>query len=200
MALDRVGAGNIDSLTENSTEANKCNLWYDFSRLETLEMYDWSFARKRLTLSEHTDAPPDGVWAFRYQYPVDCVRARYLENPFQSILNPPFPTVTTYNTDAVPYEVGVDENGITKSIMTNMDDAVLVYTFDQQDVNMFSLIFVGALSFILASNIAYTLSGKEKLAEGLRRQGEIKVVTAAANSYNESVPQAPRDADWIRGR
>ena len=78
MALSHVGAeSDIESLTEKTAEAIQCNLWYNFSRQQILEIYDWSFARRRLGLAPHDDTisetstdPWAGVWSFRYQYPL----------------------------------------------------------------------------------------------------------------------------------
>jgi len=82
MALSNIGAkSTIESITENTPEAKRCNLWYDFSRLQTLEIFDWNFAQKRLTLALHSDVAPDGVWTFRYQYPSDGANIRFLQNP-----------------------------------------------------------------------------------------------------------------------
>lgn len=200
MALSHIGAkSNIESLSEGSAESNVCNLWYDHARRKTLEMYDWNFARKRLTLSAHTDDPPDGVWAYRYQYPSDCVRFRYIENPFQelpTVFGPPH----ILGSDAVPFEVATDEDGTTRSILTDMSEAVGVYTFDLEDENMFSSTFVDALSYMIASRIAFSITGKANLKEDMRRSAVIEIQTAAANSHNESVAKAPRDTDWIRVR
>lgn len=52
MALSHIGADStIESMAESSAEAAQCNLWYDYSRLQVLEAYDWGFARKRLDLA-----------------------------------------------------------------------------------------------------------------------------------------------------
>ena len=80
-ALSKVGTDStIETLTENSAEAKACNLWFETARKQALSAYDWPFARKRLALAVHGDDPPD-EWAYRYQYPADCVKARFVENP-----------------------------------------------------------------------------------------------------------------------
>jgi hypothetical protein len=82
MALSKIGASSsIESLTEESAEANECNLWYTFSRRQTLQATDWGFARRRITLATHGDDPPSGVWGYRYQYPSDCLTMRKIESP-----------------------------------------------------------------------------------------------------------------------
>lgn len=201
MALSHVGAGRIEALTENSAEAVECNTWYDHARLETLEAYDWNFARKRLVLSAHSEDPPDGVWGFRYQYPTDCVRARYMENPtvvHQSIVRG-VPTQLV-EPDAIPFVVEMDDDGITKSILTDLDDATLVYTFDQKDTNAFSRAFITTLAYVVASYVAFPLTGKLNIKKEMNFLARLTLQNAAANNHNENVPRAPRESEFIRGR
>jgi len=85
-ALGNIGArDSIESFDEASTAARQAKLWYDFSRVQALEGFDWSFARKRQALALIEEVPTgDPVayeWAYRYQYPSDCVSARYIVNP-----------------------------------------------------------------------------------------------------------------------
>ncbi len=48
MALSHIGASStIESFGEDTNGAQQVNLWYDFSRQQTLESYDWGFARTK---------------------------------------------------------------------------------------------------------------------------------------------------------
>jgi len=207
MALSHVGArSSIESLEDEiSNEAEVCRLWYEFSRRQTLEGFDWNFARKRITLTKHSEDPPDGVWGFRYVYPADAVVARKLENPTGTVEGQTGRWITDFSTpevrgDAVPFEVETDSTGKTKSILTNLSDAKLVYTFDQLDTGLYSPLFVEALSRALGSHIAFTLTGKLALANALAQSFQNAMLVASASSANEMVERPPRDADFIRGR
>ena len=190
MALSHVGVSStIESLTENSVEAAQISLWYDFSREQALEMLDWNFARKRQTLASHADDPADdGVWAFRYQYPADALMARTLVNPAGP------------DADAIPFEVENSEDGSDKSILTDLDEAVLVYTFNLQDTGLFSPMFIEALSYLMAHHIAFALTGDRAL-KGEMLQTYIALLRVA-QTYNANEGQAapPRDAESIRAR
>jgi hypothetical protein len=188
MALSNVGArSSIESFTEGTAESNEAELWYDYSRLQTLEVYDWSFARKRLTLATHSDDPP-AQWAYRYQYPSDCVSFRKIANPAGN------------NQPAIPFEIETDDNNETKSILTNLDDAVGVFTFDLETVALFSPFFVEMFSFALASHIAMALTGKLKVREAMVATFGSLQRAAPATNANERVGEAPKDADWVEGR
>lgn len=202
MALANVGARNsIESLTEESVEAKAVNLWYDFSRVLILEGYDWNFARKRLTLAEHTEAPPDNIWSYRYTYPADCVNMRKLQQP-DFTTNPLFANtyLTLSEPDAIPFDIEMNSTGNTKTILTDLEDAIAVYTFDQQDVNLFSLHFVQTLAYALGYNIAYQLTGKRSVQETMFNAYNIMLGNAAMKDANEHVDRKPREAEGIRAR
>lgn len=187
MALSHVGArAKIQTLTENSAEAKQCNIWYDFSRTQALEAYDWAFARKRLTLALDGDAAPD-EWSFRYQYPADCVAFRRIWNP-----NGP-------DDDAIPFAVETNSNQA-RTILTNLDSAVGVYTFDLSSTVMFTPFFVEALSHLLAHHIAFSLTGKLDIKNQEMQIFNAMIRQAGAANANEAVDPPPRDAEWVRGR
>ncbi len=196
MALTHVGAENdIESLLEETIEAKACNTWYDFSLLQTLEAFDWSFARRRVVLTLHGDTisttsnqPLAGVWGFRYVYPENCVVLRKMQHPNA----PP--------DNALPFEIELSLAGTEKTVVTNVENAVAVYTFNQTAANLYTPGFVLALSYALAANIAYSLTAKLTVAKEMERRFGISIGHAAANMLNEAVEKPPRDTDWIRDR
>jgi len=201
MALSFIGAkSTIESLTEDSAEAKECNLWYDYSRLQTLSTNDWSFARRRQTLATHGDDPPDGIWAYRYVYPSDAVVLRKLENPSGSALLAYYPDYSTFQADAVPFSVEMSDDTTTKSILTDLNEAVAVYTFDQEQVNFFTPFFVEMLALQIASRVGFALTGELDIVNTMVQRFIRMAAIAPAQDANERVGQPPRDADHIRGR
>lgn len=189
LALIALGnASLIESLSENSVEAKLINELYDQSRKQTLEAFDWSFARKRLVLSTHADDPPDGVWAYRYQYPADCLAFRRIENPMGE------------EADAIPFTVEPGDDGTTKSILTDLNEAKGIYTFDQELVDLFSSHYVDTLAYSLAYKIAIPLTGSRALQSDMIQLYGAMIRAAPAVDTKEEQKDAPRDTDWIRGR
>jgi len=203
MALSNLGAkANIESFSEASKEARAISLWYDHSRLATLEDYNWSFAVKRATLTSHSEGPPSGIWSYRYQYPADCVLARHLQNPeyvasSRTIWDVPQVLVEP---DAIPYIIEMNSTGTEKTILTDLNDAVLVYTFDQQNVIHFSRNFSTALSFMLAYFIAIPITGRADLKDQMAQYYSFHMRRAAARDGNEAIQRPPREAESIRAR
>tara|TARA_Y100000310_G_scaffold25627_1_gene24510 strand:+ start:4199 stop:4813 length:615 start_codon:yes stop_codon:yes gene_type:complete len=190
MALSNIGANStIETMEENSAEAKECNLWYHYSRLQALAANDWSWARRRLTLTAHSIDPPSGVWGYRYQYPSDCVVFRSIQNPAGE------------KADPIPFEIEAAGSAYdTKSILTDADDAIGVYTFDQRVVTMFSEFFVEMFAFALASHIVFALTGSKELRKEMIGGFQSMARIAPASDANERAGAPPRDTDWIRGR
>lgn len=200
MALSHIGAKSyIESLAEQTAEAKQCKMWYQFSLVQCLEAFDWSFARKRDQLAPASDAPP-AQWSYRYQYPADCVAMRRLWNPAGE------------QADAVPYEIETQNSTGIKTILTDMGyatefpsvappcGAVGVYTFLNNVPATYTVFFVELLSRCIASHIAFSLTGKDKVVQAQTNAYQQVLRAAPAYDANERVGQPPRDAEWIRGR
>lgn len=188
MALSHVGtSSSMESIDENTPAAKQCKLWFDSSRIETLEAYDWSFARVRKTLAADSEDPPS-EWTYRYQYPAGCVTARLIENPAGP------------DADAIPYQIELNASGERKTILTDAQDAVLICTGDITDPGLFSWRFVKSLSRKLAANIAYSLTGKETIAQAQENQWIFSLRQAMAGDGNEQKGRVPREAESIEAR
>lgn len=188
MALSHIGAkSNIESLTESSAEASVCNLWYDWTRRQMLELHEWKFAKKRVAVPL-LETEPNSQWLYRYEYPSDCVKARLIENP------------TGPNEDVIPFSIENTSDGLSLSVLTSQEEAVLIYTFDLTNVALFSSIFVDALSWRLAAEIAFRLTGDRGVATSALRQFNQTFQIAMSSNAAEGFDAAPRDSELIRVR
>ena len=187
MALSYIGARQlINDLNEDSPEAQQVRLWYDRMRAQALQAYDWNFARKRSAGTKSSIDPPDYDWAFRYNYPFDALSIRKIEHPLG------------HQADAIPFSI--ENDGSSKSIVTNMDDAILVYTYDLNDTSQFSPLFSEMLAVGIAAKIAFTLTGRGELMQALNDQYRLLMLSACAHDANEQVGKKPRESEFIRAR
>ncbi len=201
MALSHIGSrSTVEDLTEASAEARVIDLWYDYSRMQALAAYNWSFARKRLALTTHSEDPPDGVWAYRYQYPADCVAARMIENPSGERSAAGIVRLPSTQGDAIPFTVEMNNAGTEKTILTDLDTAKLVYTFDQLNTGLFSPFFVELFSHLIAHHVAFTLTGKRTVASDELNKYNQLLLQAPAIDANEQVEPPPRESESVRGR
>ena len=126
-------------------------------------------------------------WSYRYQIPSDYIAARLIENP------------AGLTADAVPYRIE-NAGDETLCLLTNVDEASLVYTYDISLVALFSMKFVEAFALALAARIAYKLSGKTSLVKSIGDTYNRAIIEAQVSDINSSVPAEERDAAVIRAR
>ena len=187
LALSRVGApSRISALTDPSKEARLCRMMLPFARGATLEVHDWSFARKRLALAV-IDADFEG-WDFAYQRPGDCVAPRYIFNPASDLV-----------ADRIPFETAADSTLARNVILTDAEDAVLIYTALVTDPNMYTPMFSDALAWRLASDLAFQLRGKVDLQQKcIQLFFSSSRAAAASNANADGMEQGL--VDYVRAR
>jgi hypothetical protein len=190
-ALSHLGIGKpIASLTENSAEAQACNLFYDEVLEVTLRDFEWPFATKyaNLVLDE---SEPNDEWGFSYIYPTNCLAIRKILSGVRS---------DTEDTK-VPYEIGQNGSGAVV-IYTDLEDAVLKYTIKSTNAGIYPPDFVLALSFHMASFIAARITGGDKFKLGERALVKYLsyIASAQSNSVNELNSDIRPESEFIRGR
>lgn len=185
MALSHIGAkSSIESLTEHSVEAETCNLHYDIVRQQLLEIHNWNFARRRRLLAFLGDRPSP-KWAYRHEYPSDCIQVRYIESSVAGV-------------DLPLYDVESSDDGSVMFILSNEVAPTLVYTSNVKSLNLFPSVAVNALSWALASAIAPAITGDSDLAAAAQQQYFLFAGVASSANAGESMSEVGRDAEWIR--
>ena len=141
MALSKAGITdsimNID--TEQSTSALWCRINFAPARDAVLRDYPWNFAIKTATLSPLDYEHPDGKIV--YLYPSDCLNVINVSN--------------------ASYSIGIIGIGadMRKVITTDSDQAQVQYIARITDPNILDPIFISALSWYLASELALSVGG-----------------------------------------
>lgn len=190
LALNAVGARDqVASPDEASREAEVCKLWYSLVRDQALASSVWPEATKLAYLALLDERDPDLDWentnarpeyTFAYTVPSDLVHPQYLSN-YQRFL------ITAYPDDQ-------------KVLVTNYEDAILIYTQRLETVSLWSSGLQMAVVYGLASHIAMPLMGKPARAKSLAEKANEFIWSArerAANTSNEQYSALP---DWIAGR
>ncbi len=140
-ALLRVGQAPIQSINEQSTEAAYCRQFFDDARKATLRGHAWSFATKVVQLAE-LGAETSYRYEHVYQKPADCLAIIEV-----------LPDGTVYpDYQKVEFEV------IGQTIQTNDYSAWVKYVYNESDTTKFDDLFVEALSYRLAADLAMPLS------------------------------------------
>lgn len=197
MALSRIGVTmQIQSLTERSKEAASANLIYEQTRDKVLAAYPWAFA-KRTKVLQLTGTPPDR-WAYRYEYPNDCIAVRHI-----------YPSLTGsvggqslrlwLQQNRARYELYAgDNNNLT--ICTDQETAVVEYTARITNPLLFDSAFTSALGWALAAELALPLAKGIDYSRNAAAAYEKEVFEALSKSLNEEKKDDPPESEFIRAR
>ena len=81
LALQKLGAKRITSLTEDSRNARSCNACYELLRDRELSTQFWNFAIKRATLTPASTTP---IFGYQYAFPLptDCLQIILPQRPY----------------------------------------------------------------------------------------------------------------------
>lgn len=189
LALSVVGSeSSVASPTEDSREAEVCRLWYLPVVESVLRAARWPSARavKRIALLQERDFDEDWVvgdpeppWIFAYAYPSDMLRPRYL---------------TSYGRFMTGLTDGV------QSVLTNEEDAILVYTTRQLLVTAWDAQLQLAIAYTLGGYIAQPLSGKRAKAIDAIETANRLISQAQVSAANQDMEQFESVPAWILER
>ena len=171
--------------TDTGNTAIQCRIHYDVAREFVLADHHWNFAKKRVVLTD-IGSPPTN-WVYRYDYPSDCLKMREIERLTRKDLPIPF-----------GIEDDGSENGL--SIVTDKDEATGIYTYNVQNVSLFSPGFVAALGWYLASELAPALSGDLKKQESTLAVYNRIMAAAEGTDSDEGEMDPELDSPWERAR
>jgi len=186
LALSHIGASaTISSLSEQSEEAFHCNLLYADTRDALLRAHPWGFATRHIALTDLGDAP--GNWSYRYAYPNDCLYAREILQMDSS-------------GDPIKFEVTLGDAFNSRAILTDQEEATLVYTYKVTNTLVFDPLFVSALSWKIAADICMPLTRDQDRLKAAYQMYQLAIAEAQVFNANESHGEINREAEWITGR
>lgn len=202
IALSHIGSEPITALTEATKEARECNLHYVEIRDAVLEDHNWGFAKRRVVLAE-IDEEFSG-WSHAYAYPADCLCPReiYDGSATSAVTNGLYNSdVENYSTPAkIRYEVAINSAKDARVILTDQEDAELIYTATIADPNLFTRLFRSALSYSLAARLAEPLHSDRDLGLRMEQKYLLELSKAKRSDGNADSTPPRDDGDFIRAR
>lgn len=180
--LSHVSAYGIQSLDERTKEARECKRLYPIARDAMLESHDWAIARKRVALALLSDTYSG--WDYAYAWPADCIMPRKIYDEGECA-----------GSEKIKFEFGVSAALNRRVILTNKEDAELIYTAKVTDANLYTTMMIDALSFRLASDLALPLRSDSKLQASMKNQfiGMISAAQASVANAEEKPPETKSD-------
>jgi hypothetical protein len=185
MALGWIGTKGVTSLTENSPERRACEQFYDIARQQTLRDHPWNFAQTRVALAE-VDVPDTyPEYAYAYAWPDKCIRAHKVRN----------------DAGEHDFEVVLAADGASRMILTNTQNAVLLYTADVKDPALFDPLYVRALARRLAADMGKVFfKNNPQTMQELETYYSNEVRKAQAMDAREGKPEVEEEIPWIMAR
>lgn len=216
-------------LPAGSAEANACALYYSTVIKNLMRAAPWNFTRKtaRATLlkaaldtttGEPSTNPPPLPFAFEYLYPPDCIDMRFIPRicytTSSSTSGSSTPLTTTPNVNVWPpllaevpadYVVAMDTPTTSSSqqikvILTNQPNALLVYTAQINDPNLWDASFIKAAVHSLAAELVNPLARNAALLNQNVSIAASIIAEARSNDGNEGLNSQDHIPDWIQIR
>jgi hypothetical protein len=192
MALSAIGLTRLPSdPDENTPGAIACRLWYEPVRNYVLRSAFWPSAKKAARLELNTtrdtgadwaDTDPLPGWLYMYDVPEDLCAPRFL---------------STYER----FETGItSDEAPTRVILTDMEDAILVYTSLQDDISLYDVGLYFAIAHTLSAYICQGLTGKNQKAVQQMQLANSIILQARADAANEMWSLQDSVPDWIAAR
>ena len=186
IALGKAGItetiANID--TEQSVEALWCKTNYGIARDSVLRDFPWRFAIKTVGLGALDEKHRDGRHVFLY--PSDCLNV-----------------LSVLNGGVLNFEIELIGSGdnMRKVIVTDSPLAHIKYIARVTDPNLFDSLFIVALSWYLASELALSVGGnKEGRSQLAMQQYEHAKAKAQRASMAEARENAYASGEFMRAR
>ena len=181
LALQRVGAKSIPSLSEDTTAGRACNRVYEQARDSELRAHSWAFARERVKVAADSTDPTFGA-AKRYALPSDNLRI--------------LPTNGVDGTDTQD-----DFEIFGKFIHTDHSTPInLNYVKRITDENTFDALFVELLIARIAMDVSEKVTQSNKKKDDARlHYKEVQKEARRVNAF-ERPPQKPPVDIWINAR
>lgn len=184
LALARLGdEANVVSINppDQSAMASYCAKFYPLSLSAALDDHNWGFATKTVTLALLTNS--NTLWGYCYALPSDTINVIALFD---------VTTVGDGNQQDFSVESDVNGNGV---IYTNQANALLKYSAYVTNTAQFPPLFVDALAWKLASNIAGILIkgdvGVSAAIKCMQAYGAALKTAKESDTQNRKISPAP---------
>ena len=226
MALDAIGGqATINSINPpgppNSLAAQVASRNYQQQVTDIFRAANWSTGRYQtpLTLLRAAYGTPENTtsttnvppipWLYEYAYPSDCMRMRFVLPNVTQLAGAPVPMTGIaanqfpVTSSSCPFIPGIDKdaNGNqVRVILTNVENAVGIYTQLVQDPNLWDSMLQSA---VIAALAAYFVNPLNRNAALLNERVQIAVAIlkeARTANANEAIANQDHEPDFMRIR
>lgn len=184
LALQKLGAKRITSLTQDHTNAIEMNTCFDLVRDAELRRYPWSFAIRRASIAADADGP---VWGDHLRYT--------LPNDYLALIR------DDEGGQAVDWKIEAGAEG-TGTFILSADASPLEirYVARVEDPNAYDTLFIESLACKLAMQCCKKITGSNAAAADAKDEYKDAIAEAKRIAAIEKEAQAAPEDDWINAR
>lgn len=188
LALTKLGAARITSLTDDTKQARALNAIYEATRDAELAAQPWSFATKRAQIPASSTAPDFG-WDYSYPAPSDYLAMVEVGEDF-----------TFYASDqGALFQLESDPATGAMAILSNESSPLNIrYVYRVTNAGLFPPLFVQALACRLAAEVAEELTQSIDKRTAAWKERTQAVRDAKRANAIEQPPRRPPDSSWVR--
>lgn len=194
-ALDRIGQTDvIEDEDEDRVAAAVCRRHYGDIVEEALERKPFPWAGKQCRPTRLAVARVG--WEYTYQLPDDFIAPRAIISGDQRF-------ALTPSESRLPYELQASDDGEGQLLCTDYlfeSDDALEYTTRTPNVAAWPRLFLSAIAWRLAAELALAIPKDTALAAGCSQAYETTLALAFSGSLNGQQPDQPLEAESIRAR
>lgn len=213
-------------MNEGSTESDAAQILYGPTLKMLLRAAHWNFARKQISMTmifaaNGTPENPTGTppfppipWLYEYAYPSDCMKARYVPAllqvqggttvPLTTAPQATFLPVPQNSAYGVKFLVGTDTAPLTGTpqtvILTNLPQAMLVYTAYIDNPDLWDSAFREAMMYSLSAKLINAIARNKALFDDMAALAQNVVNQARVSDGNEGVTDQDHLPDFIAVR
>ncbi len=187
-ALTEIGQNTVPSLddTISSKVIQTANFQLPRIKQAVLRTNDWNCARRRIALDRRPTDLSLGEFACTYSLPAHCLAVRRFVGPIDEDRNQKF-------------RVEQDQDG-KPILLTDVDNAKIVYTFDLIDVNRWDALLFDACATRLAIQFAISFARDLKFLDSLWKVYQNKITEAVGADEAEGGIESAYEFDMVNVR
>lgn len=172
LALYNIGANQIADISDNTPEAQACNIFWIPCRDDVYSEHQWGFANSQVVLNLLTTNSPG--WIYTYAYPNNVARVWAVYNPCNA-----------ERKDEVEFDTLYIPGSGVRSLVSNEPLAICDATYIIADPLLWDAKFAIAFSERLSAQISIPLTGDAAVAQTHLAVYNLLISEAKRIGYNE---------------
>lgn len=206
LALNHLGQASIEAFDDENERARRCSLLFNNVRDMVMRDANWNFTTVIAELERHEDEDVSVTgWGYVYQCPTDLLYVRKIYGDDSSLFEIPSTSDSSFvlpvsNPTPQEFRIVYLPDTDERVIVTNLEQAFIEYTSRMGNTSLYDPMFVKAMSYKLAEELAPVLNGDDGKATKMAQNYLIAISEAKRVNGNETGVKTRRTSSFIDAR